>query len=347
MENFTEANKDGNLSGHLLPGGDQYGRFMDCLRQVVEKNQDVFFGLGIRPGNLGLHSVRKGACSFAAAGSTVCPPMVSICLQAMWSMGLVKEHYLQFEKAGDQYLGRVISGLDVNNVSFAILPPYFECGDDEGDMREKIFTLLKEFTVGGHGVRGEIFQLLYFCFTSLCYHFNFLVEVLPNQNKLQASPFFTHIPNYAREAATVRYPWNKTASMPPFTGLPPHVSILSQIELLKVALKKATEPIINGVKADLDGQWLGSQSYFDKEEIIQKMGELHGELLRRVKVVSRRSATTLQAGNDGGSEVTVGGLTSVLSLSDSAGAAITFVGWRIGGMGKDPMEGGRGVLIFD
>ncbi len=55
------------------------------------------------------------------------------------------------------------------------------------------------------------------------------------------------------------------------------------------------------------------------------MGELHGKLLRRVEVVSQRSATALQAGNDGGLEVTVGGSTSVSSLSDSAGAAITLV----------------------
>jgi hypothetical protein len=90
VENFTETDKDGNLSGCLFPGGDQYGWFMDYLRRVVEKNQDVFLGLGICPGNLGPHSARKGACSFATAGSTVCPPMVSICLWAMWSMGLVK-----------------------------------------------------------------------------------------------------------------------------------------------------------------------------------------------------------------------------------------------------------------
>ncbi len=117
-----------------------------------------------------------------------------------------------------------MSGLDVNNASFAILLPYFECDDNEGDMREKIFTLLKGFMVGGLGIQGEIFQLLCVCFLSLCYHFNFLVEGLPKQNKLQASPFFMHISNYAQEAATVRYPWNKTASMPLFTGLPPHVS---------------------------------------------------------------------------------------------------------------------------
>ena len=71
-----------------------------------------------------------------------------------------------------------MSGLDVNDVSFAISPPYFECGDNQDDVREEILTLLKEFTVGGHGIRGEIFQLLYFCFASLCYHFNFLVKVL-------------------------------------------------------------------------------------------------------------------------------------------------------------------------
>ncbi len=149
--------------------------------------------------------------------------------------------------------------------------------------------------------------------------------LMHKQNKLQASPFFMHILNYAQEAATVRYPLNKTASTPSFTGLLPHVSILSQIELLKVVLKEAMESIIDGMKADLDGRRLGSQSYFDKEEIIQKMGELHGELLRWVEVVSWRLATTLQAGNDSGLEVTVGGLASVLSLSDLSGAAITLV----------------------
>jgi hypothetical protein len=113
--------------------------------------------------------------------------------------------------------------------------------------------------------------------------------------------------------------------MPSFTGLPPHVSILAQIESLKVALKEAMESIINGVKADLDGRRLGLQSYFDKEEIIQKMGELHSKLLRRVEVVSRRSATMLQAGNDSRLEVAVGGSASVSSLSDSSGAAITLV----------------------
>jgi hypothetical protein len=37
VENFTETDKDGNLSGRLFPGGGQYGRFMDCLRRVLRR----------------------------------------------------------------------------------------------------------------------------------------------------------------------------------------------------------------------------------------------------------------------------------------------------------------------
>jgi hypothetical protein len=117
-----------------------------------------------------------------------------------------------------------------------------------------------------------------------------------------------------------------TRQLPSFTGLPPHVSILAQIESLKVALEEAKDSIIGGMKADLDGRRLGSQSYFDKEEIIEKMGELHNELLRRVEVVGRRLATALQAGgNDAGHEVTVGGSDSVSSLSVDASASVTLV----------------------
>jgi hypothetical protein len=42
-------------------------------------------------------------------------------------MGHVKERYLQYEKVGNQYHGRVVCGLDVNSVKFAVLPPFFEC----------------------------------------------------------------------------------------------------------------------------------------------------------------------------------------------------------------------------
>ncbi len=293
----TSEGEDGEVSGRLFPGGDQYRQFMDCLRRTIKKHLDEFLALGISPGDLGSHSAMKRACSYASAGNTVCLPMVSICLRAMWSMGSVKER-------GDQYLGRVVSGLDVNDVSFATSPPYFEDNKD-GIVRENVLTLLQNFVIGGKSIQGEVCHLLYFCFASLCYHFNFLVRTLPSRSKLQASLFFTNIPNYAREAATVRFPWTKTALAPSFTGMPPHVSMLASIVGLKAALDKSRSNILEGVKNDLDGRRIGTQSYF-----VAKMIELYRELGEKVDNVRRQSATALQAGRDdvdfSGPEVTLG-----------------------------------------
>ena len=76
---------------------------------------------------------------------------------------------------------------------------------------------------------------------------------------------------------------------PTFTGLLPHVCILAKLEGLKVELHWAKNQIIDGMKEDLNGRCLGSQSYFDKEKIIAKFGELHNELLHKVEVVGWRS----------------------------------------------------------
>ena len=200
----------------------------------------------------------------------------------------------------------MVSGLDVNDVSFAISPPYFEC---DRDVKEKILALLKDFTLGGHGIRGEIFQMLYFCYASLCYHFDFLVQVLPKQSKLQASHFFTHMPNYARQAATVRMPWKKTANTPAFTGMPPHVSILSQLEEVKLQLKAATDKILNGVKEDLDGRRLGSESYFAKEEIVKEIQSMRADMTQRIDSIARSStsyALQVPYNVQQGPEVTIG-----------------------------------------
>ncbi len=184
--------------------------------------------------------------------------------------------------------------------------------------------------------------MLYFCFASLCYHFDYLVAITPKRSKLQASPFFTNIPNYAREAVVVKFPWTKTASMPSLTGLPPHVCILVQLEGLKAALESSKDEIIAGVKSDLDGRRLGSQSYYDKEEIIAKMAEFHVKMMRKVEVVGRKSTTAIQAGCQDadfsdGHEVVEGGSADSIStitassahtLVDPSGKRFQFFFWR-------------------
>ncbi len=102
---------------------------------------------------------------------------------AMWSMGHVKERYLQYAKTGDQYLGQVVCGLDVNSVKFAVSPPYFkfDCtgqGDTgQGDTGKggadngtsaRVYSLLRDYMVRGESVLASVHQIFYFCFIRSC-----------------------------------------------------------------------------------------------------------------------------------------------------------------------------------
>ena len=57
-------------------------------------------------------------------------PIVSVCRQAAWSIGGVRERYMHCEKAGDKYTGRAATCLDVNAKEFAVLPPYWVEGEE-------------------------------------------------------------------------------------------------------------------------------------------------------------------------------------------------------------------------
>ncbi len=54
-------------NGCLFPDYHHYDQFMCCLHWIIDKYLNKFFALGISPGNLGLHLVRKGASSHASS----------------------------------------------------------------------------------------------------------------------------------------------------------------------------------------------------------------------------------------------------------------------------------------
>ena len=309
-------------SGRLFPGGNQYDRFMDCLHRIIDKHQDEFYSLGISAGDLGSHSARKGACSYASAGSTVSPPIVSICLRAMWSMGQVKERYLQYEKAGDQYLGRVVSGLDVNSVAFAVSPPFFDVNEE---MRVQIDALLKGYLVGGELLPAGVYQIFHYCFASLCYHHEFLASTLHQKSKLQASPFFSAMPQYAKSSATIKFPWEKTASTPIFTGIPPHISLLAQVEQLKLELAKNRDDVLAGFKAELDNRQIGSQNYFDKETVCALITEMHKDMTSRFDNFGQNAANMVRECS-GVDDVILQQMSGGAGDTEEAESTITMVG---------------------
>ena len=111
-------------------------------------------------------------------------------------MGGIKERYLHFENAGDQYLSTVVAGLDCNEYLFAVSPPYFDLSTvaNEEETEKTIDELVARYLVGGNVCPPRLFVIFRYLFASLCYHSEFLSKKLHPKNKLQASPFFTSIP---------------------------------------------------------------------------------------------------------------------------------------------------------
>ena len=64
---------------------------------------------------------------------------------------------------------------------------------------------------------------------------------------LQSSAIYRDMPQSVREVVRVAYPWNKTEDTPPFTGVPPHILILAELE----ELKKAVMGLQNNIKDDM------------------------------------------------------------------------------------------------
>jgi hypothetical protein len=98
-----------------------------------------------------------------------------------------------------------------------------------------------------------------------------------------------------KAAATVKYPWNWTESTPTHTSIPPHIAILSSFEQLKIEMESTKNHILSGMETELDRRRIGSQSHFNKEEILLRMLSLHTELLKKVDLCLRSLTSSLTA----------------------------------------------------
>ncbi|EEY58261.1 uncharacterized protein PITG_00905 [Phytophthora infestans T30-4] len=70
----------------LFPGNSQYERFRKCLHRLFDRDDtaEELRRRGISGDDLGTHSMRKGAATFCASGSTACPSSTAVHLRAGW-----------------------------------------------------------------------------------------------------------------------------------------------------------------------------------------------------------------------------------------------------------------------
>ena len=66
----------------LFQGSAQYSRYSKLFLNLLQANEEELKNMGVEPEDLGTHSCRKGVGTMVAAGCTVSPPIVSICVRA-------------------------------------------------------------------------------------------------------------------------------------------------------------------------------------------------------------------------------------------------------------------------
>lgn len=98
--------------------------------------------LNIKPEDLGTHSLRKG-CATHVGKNPGGPDNEHVNTRAGWKNSSVYEVYHKENGGYDRYVGRFCCGFNVNNSSFASLPPHFRANEQLPDWNVLIPNLAK------------------------------------------------------------------------------------------------------------------------------------------------------------------------------------------------------------
>ena len=280
---YPELLKD---DSSLFQGTSQYNRYAKLFLQMISDNKSELQQLGVEEGDLGTHSCRKGVATMVAAGCTVSPPIVSICVRAGWVMGGVKDRYLKRESAGDQYVGRCAAGLDQLSKRFSVSPPYFDfTAIDAALERARLKKEIEEWLSTKIMDEGELSasskHIVWTCFASICFHHSYLTKNLHKECSLHASLIFRDIPDKFLNIARIAYPWDSTADTPKITGVPPHVLLMAEIEDLKIKFEALQIRIKSDMKDALDERGVGG-SEFHTNSILEAIKNSETRMLNSV-----------------------------------------------------------------
>ena len=282
---------ESNGNNNLFPGNDQYRRFVNIFSKVIKENEGDFRDLGYSPSDLGSHSTRKGSATLVATGSTISPPFSAICLRAGWSMGSVKERYIHYEKAGDQFVGRMVCGLDCLTTNFGISPPYFDfTGCENPDMkRDELNSWMREHIVGGRDLTAKVLYMTRFLFGTLCYHYNYLKDKCGVRNRLLNEPLLCHCPRELQQLAVVKFPWEATPDTPKMSGIPPHVMMMSDLKRLETKLDTMSDQLMTRMVTELNDRDIGGGMHH-ATQIQEQLRGLHEEFLSLRNSIGRTDA---------------------------------------------------------
>jgi hypothetical protein len=274
----------------LFEGSGQYDRYSNILSDVMSstEHRDKFISLGMVPEHFGTHSIRKGAVTHISTGTTSCPPIASICIRANWNMPGVMDRYIKYENAGDQFVGKCVSGRTRLSKEFAASPAYFDFSKfdrvESQVMSKEVDKWIRDRLPADAKRNSKVFALFKMCIASMAHNRQFLSDHLHTKSKLRLSRFLTDdIPH--SDCVTIRYPWNKTTDTPEITGIPPDVLILSEFEDMRQHFRNLEESMKThfneALTRELNNRDVGGSSYSRMTEMMDKMESMMDRLNAR------------------------------------------------------------------
>ena len=189
------------------------------------------------------------------------PSMASICNRAGWKMGGTRDKYIKFENAGDQYLGRILSGMDCLSPSFAVTPPFFDAKTNE--QNKMVDDFIKSRIENANNISDNLFAVIRYCFASMCYHYNFLTQTLQPTSRIRTSAIFMNIPKEIMEMVKVFtykqvHEDNGNGNAPRLTGIPPHVVLINKLNDLNGHVSECSSLVVRKeVKQELEDRFVG------------------------------------------------------------------------------------------
>ena len=177
------------------------------------------------------YGTRKGSATHAVSGTTMPPSIPSIARRGEWSIGSVLDVYWHFGSVGDQYLGRILAGLDPMSPNFDVLPPHWNISDPMSNefVKRGMNLTYKNFMENKPAYTALILRL----FACVVFHSDALIATMASHSGHDFTKVaILHDRALLKELKSLVTLERTAGVIEASTGIPPHVTHARQLEKL-------------------------------------------------------------------------------------------------------------------
>jgi hypothetical protein len=215
--------------------------FLHVLGKVLEENAEKVSQMGYSNGDIGTHSICKGAILYLVSlpGG---PPAAATCIRAGWTMGKVKDVYIPYVTSSDQFVGRCLCLLSVLRSDFAVSPAHFVSKSFAwiASGRNLQFPMVR--------LIADYEKILNTCLASILFHRDWLLATLPVNHAFLMSTHVHRSESFDNKVELVHltYPWSDINNA--ILGIPPHISLLQEVTFIQDQQQRMVGEFVSQLK---------------------------------------------------------------------------------------------------